>query len=138
MDDGDLANRSPRSRAGLEGGAHCSFPGTRCWVKRSPSTEPASRSSAAWAPWPAAIKDFDDQKIYIPLTTMQELFAMKGENIPQDALTSMQYQPAIKGDDVDAAVPAVHRVIAHNHGFDPSLKDAFDEWDTIHTSASGG
>ena len=26
---------------------------------------------------------------------------------------------------------AVHRVIAERHGFDPSLKDAFDEWDTI-------
>ena len=77
--------------------------------------------------------DFDDSKVYIPLTTMQELFAMKGENIPQDALTSIQYQPAKRGDDVDA-VAAVHKVIAANHGFDPSLKDAFDEWDTIHTS----
>ncbi len=26
---------------------------------------------------------------------------------------------------------AVHRVIAERHGFDPSLKDAFDEFDTI-------
>ena len=77
--------------------------------------------------------DFDDQKVYIPLTTMQELFAMKGENIPQDALTSLQYQPARKGDDI-AAVAAVHKVIGTNHSFDPSLKDAFDEWDTIHTS----
>jgi putative ABC transport system permease protein len=77
--------------------------------------------------------DFDDQKVYIPLTTMQELFAMKGENIPQDALTSLQYQPAKKGDDT-AALLAVHKVIGANHSFDPSLKEAFDEWDTIHTS----
>jgi len=77
--------------------------------------------------------DSDDQRIYIPLTTMQELFAMKGENIPQDALTSLQYQPSAKGQDI-AAVAAVHRVIAANHGFDPALKEAFDEWDTIHTS----
>jgi putative ABC transport system permease protein len=77
--------------------------------------------------------DGDDQRILIPLTTMQELFAMKGENLPQDALSSIQYQPTIKGDSV-AAVAAVHRVIAANHGFDPSLKEAFDEWDTIHTS----
>ena len=26
---------------------------------------------------------------------------------------------------------AVHRVIAERHGFDPSLTDAFNEWDTI-------
>jgi putative ABC transport system permease protein len=74
--------------------------------------------------------DGDNQKVYIPVTVMQELFAMKGENIAQNALSSLQYQPAIKGD-TTAAVPAVHRVIAERHGFDPSLKDAFEEWDTI-------
>ena len=74
--------------------------------------------------------DFDDQKVYVPITTMQELFPLKGENIPEDALTSIQYQPAIKGD-ATAATAAVHRVIAERHGFDPSLKEAFDEWDTI-------
>jgi putative ABC transport system permease protein len=74
--------------------------------------------------------DGDNQKVYVPVTTMQELFAMKGDNVPHDALTSIQYQPATKGD-TTAAVPAVHRVIAQRHGFDPSLKDAFNEWDTI-------
>jgi putative ABC transport system permease protein len=74
--------------------------------------------------------DGDNQKVYLPLTTMQELFAMKGENIARDAVTTLQYQPAIKGD-TTAAVPAVHRVIGARHNFDPSLKDAFDEWDTI-------
>ena len=77
--------------------------------------------------------DFDDQRIYIPLGTMQELFAMKGENLPLNALTSIQYQPTIKGQDV-AAVQAVHKVIASNHDFDPSLKEAFEEWNTIHTT----
>jgi putative ABC transport system permease protein len=74
--------------------------------------------------------DSDNSKVYIPLTIMQELFAMKGDNVPHDALSSIQYQPATKGD-TTAAVPAVHRVIAERHGFDPSLKDAFEEWDTI-------
>jgi len=74
--------------------------------------------------------DFDDQKVYVPITTMLELFAVKGENIPHDALTSIQYQPTTKGDAI-AAIAAVHRVIAERHGFDPSLKDAFDEFDSI-------
>jgi putative ABC transport system permease protein len=74
--------------------------------------------------------DHDDQKLYIPITTMQELFALKGENIARDALTSIQYQPTKKGDALEA-VAAVHRLIAQRHGFDPSLKDAFQEWDTI-------
>lgn len=74
--------------------------------------------------------DSDNQKFYIPLTTMQELFAMKGENIARDAVSSIQYQPTLKGD-TSQAVPAAHHVIARNHGFDASQKDAFEEFDTI-------
>jgi putative ABC transport system permease protein len=73
---------------------------------------------------------YDDEKILIPVTTMLELFPLKGDNIPQDALTSIQYNPSIKNDNTAADI-AVHRIIAQNHGFDPSLKDAFNEWDTI-------
>jgi putative ABC transport system permease protein len=74
--------------------------------------------------------DFDDQKIYVPVSTMQQLFPVKGNNVPEDAITSIQYQPVNKGDAI-AAKAAVHRVIAQRHGFDPSLSDAFQEWDTI-------
>ena len=74
--------------------------------------------------------DYDDQKVYVPVTTMLELYALKGDNIARDALTSIQYQPSTAGD-ATAAVAAVHRVIAERHGFDPSLTDAFQEWDTI-------
>lgn len=74
--------------------------------------------------------DGDNQKLYIPRSIMLELFAMKGENIAQNALSSIQYQPTNKGD-ATAAVIAVHRVIGERHGFDPSLKDAFNEFDTI-------
>ncbi len=74
--------------------------------------------------------DSIDQRLYIPVSTMQELFPYKGDNIPRDALTSIQYQPAKRGDAV-AAVAAVDRVIAQRHGFDPSLTDAFDQFDSI-------
>jgi len=74
--------------------------------------------------------DMDDQKIYVPVTTMQELFPMKGENIPEDALTSIQYQPTSRGD-ATLAIAGVHRIIAARHGFDPALTEGFQEWDTI-------
>jgi putative ABC transport system permease protein len=80
---------------------------------------------------------YDDEKMYVPVTTMQELFALKGENIPEDALTSIQYRPTKKNDNT-AAQAAVHRVIAERHGFDPSLTDAFNEWDTIQESQTIG
>ena len=72
----------------------------------------------------------DNQKLYVPRSIMIELFAMKGANVAHDALSSIQYQPATQGD-ATAAVVAVHRVIGARHNFDPSLKDAFEEWDTI-------
>jgi putative ABC transport system permease protein len=80
---------------------------------------------------------YDDEKMYVPVTTMQELFALKGENIPEDALTSIQYRPAKKNDNTGAQA-AVHRVIAERHGFDPALTDAFNEWDTIQESQTIG
>jgi putative ABC transport system permease protein len=74
--------------------------------------------------------DGDDQRIYIPVSTMQELFPLKGDNVPRDALTSIQFQPTRRGDSV-AAVAAADRVIAQRHGFDPSLTDAFNQFDSI-------
>ena len=74
--------------------------------------------------------DYDDQKVYMPVSTMMELYPLKGDNIAQDALSSIQYQPAKKGDTAEASA-AVHRVIAKRHGFDPAMKDAFNEWDTV-------
>jgi putative ABC transport system permease protein len=73
---------------------------------------------------------YDDEKIFIPITTMLELFPLKGDNIPRDAVNSIQYNPTIKNDNTAADI-AVHRVIGRNHGFDPSLLDAFNEFDTI-------
>jgi len=74
--------------------------------------------------------DYDDRKVYIPITTMQDLFALKGDNVPRDALTSIQYQPSTPGD-ATAALVAVHNLVAQRHGFDPAMKDAFNEFDTI-------
>lgn len=74
--------------------------------------------------------DSDNQKIYIPLTTMLQLFPMVGENIPADAVSSIQYQP-LTDDLNEAAKTDVHRIVAERHGFSPDMPDAFEEWDTI-------
>lgn len=71
-----------------------------------------------------------NQSAYIPLTTMLERFPMKGENIPDDALSSIQYQPRVHGENRQA-VADVHRVIGQRHGFNWNDPDAFDEWDSI-------
>ena len=81
--------------------------------------------------------DGDNQKIYIPLSTMMELFAMTGDNIPRDSVYSIQYQP-VTADLNETAKAEVHKIIGRNHGFDPNVKDAFEEWDTIKSQRTVG
>ena len=76
--------------------------------------------------------DGENQQIYIPLSTMMELFPILGDNVPLDAVSSIQYQPLTEDLNETAKVD-VHRIIAQRHGFDVSNKDAFEEWDTIKT-----
>ena len=81
--------------------------------------------------------DSDNQRVYIPLTTMLELFPLTGENIPRDAVSSLQYQPVTKDDNVPA-VTEVHAIVARAHGFDPHAPDAFEEWDSINSQRMVG
>src|ERR1700757_1935237 len=76
--------------------------------------------------------DFENQKVYIPLSVMLEMFPIKGENIPHDSVTSIQYQPRVKGDNL-IAKQQVHQIVARRHGFDANAPEVFNEWDTIRT-----
>jgi putative ABC transport system permease protein len=81
--------------------------------------------------------DGDNQKIYIPLSTMLELFPITGENVPQDAISTIQYQPTTE-DLNETAKAEVHKIIGERHGFDPSATEAFEEWDTIKSNRMVG
>ena len=81
--------------------------------------------------------DSDNQRVYIPLTTMLELFPLTGENIPRDAVSSLQYQPVTKDDNVPA-ITEVHAIVAREHGFDSHAPDAFEEWDSINSQRMVG
>jgi putative ABC transport system permease protein len=81
--------------------------------------------------------DSDNQRVYIPLTTMLELFPLTGENVPQDAVSSLQYQPTARDDNLPA-IAEVHATVARQHGFDPSAPDAFEEWDSINSQRMVG
>jgi putative ABC transport system permease protein len=81
--------------------------------------------------------DGDNQKVYVPLTTMLELFPITGENIPHDALSTINYQPVTEELN-ETAKAEVHRIVAERHGFDASSKEAFEEWDTIKSNKTVG
>jgi len=73
--------------------------------------------------------DSDNQKLYIPISIMQELFAYKGDNVARDALTGIAYHPTTKGTAPNPSPPSTgDRPAAQLRS---SLKDAFDEFDTI-------
>jgi putative ABC transport system permease protein len=68
-------------------------------------------------------------RIFIPITTMMELFPLKDKNA-EDAVSFINYRP-VRKDLHEEAKREVHQIIARRHGFDPNVKDAFEEWDTI-------
>ena len=75
-------------------------------------------------------RDGDNQKVYVPLTTMIQNYPMKGENIPENSISSIQYQPVSPSLN-ETAKAEVHAIVATNHGFSVDNKEAFEEFDTI-------
>ena len=79
----------------------------------------------------------ENQKLYIPISTAIDNYALVGENIPHDALSGIDYQPTVP-DANEMAKAEVHAILAERHGFDAANKDAFDEWDTIKANRTVG
>ena len=61
---------------------------------------------------------------------MQELFALKGDNI-RARCAHLDSIPAGNEGRCDGRVAGGASRHRARHGFDPSMKDAFNEWDTI-------
>jgi putative ABC transport system permease protein len=71
-------------------------------------------------------------KNYVPFSTMHEFFPPLNAGEDPDVISQINYQPRSRSQH-DMAKQEVHKVVAKNHGFDPSNPDSFDEWDTIKT-----
>ena len=67
-----------------------------------------------------------------PFRTMQEYFRPLNAGIETNVISLINYQPRSRALH-ETAKQEVHKIIARNHGFDPSNPDSFDEWDTIKT-----
>ncbi|MGA9543157.1 MAG: ABC transporter permease [Candidatus Sulfotelmatobacter sp.] len=71
-------------------------------------------------------------KCFMPFTTMREYFRLTNVGEAPDVISMIEYQPKTRALH-EAARQEVHRIVARNHGFDPSNQDSFDEWDTVNT-----
>ena len=78
-----------------------------------------------------------NNRVYIPFSTMHQYFPLTNVGETPDALSTINYQPDTR-EDHDLAKQEVHRIIARNHQFDPSKKEAFEEWDTIESEEMVG
>jgi putative ABC transport system permease protein len=72
--------------------------------------------------------NFLNMRMFVPFQTMREYFPLTVD--VQNAISFINYQPKSRAQH-EAAKLEVHKVIAHNHGFDYRNPDSFDEWDTI-------
>jgi len=73
---------------------------------------------------------------YIPFPVMATYFPIKGEN-HQNSISYIEYQPTVTADHL-LAQAEVHKIVAHNHEFDASDENAYDEWDSIQSSKMVG
>lgn len=69
---------------------------------------------------------------YIPFPVMQANFPIKEEN-HENSISFIEYQPHVTAEH-EIARQEVHKIIGHNHGFDYTDQNAFDEWDSIQES----
>src|SRR6516164_2261219 len=77
-----------------------------------------------------------NNRAYIPFEVMAANFPLKGEN-HQNSISFVEYQPRVTAEH-EIARKAVHMIVGHNHGFDGTDENAFDEWDSIQESKMVG
>jgi putative ABC transport system permease protein len=71
-------------------------------------------------------------RVFVPVETMRALFPLKTEN-SENAVSFINYRPLTKEQHL-VAKQEIHEIIARQHGFNPKLEDAFEDWDTIDSS----
>ncbi|MBV9670998.1 MAG: ABC transporter permease [Acidobacteriales bacterium] len=70
-------------------------------------------------------------RAFIPFPAFKSYWAVKGDNVPTDAVSVINYSPVTR-EDHELAKQEVHHIVARNHGgFDETNEEAFEEWDTV-------
>ena len=75
-------------------------------------------------------------RVYMPLNTMREFFPVKNAHTTDD-INGLNFQPVAR-DLHRQAIDDVHKVIGRNHGFDPNIPEAFEQWDTVESTQMVG
>ena len=70
-----------------------------------------------------------NNRVFMPYSAMHQYFPLKGQE-EEEAVSFLNYRPRVR-EEHTIARDEVRRIVARNHGFDPSNKDAFEDWDTV-------
>jgi len=81
-------------------------------------------------------ENFTNMRGYIPYQTMAQDFPLKTEE-GRGALSLVNFQPRTAAES-ELASAEVKKIIARNHGFDPSDENSFAMWDTIQEARTVG
>ena len=74
-----------------------------------------------------------NSRIFVPIQTMRMFFPLAEWKQSPDAVSFINFRPLTKEMHLEAK-NEVHEIIARQHGFNPKLEDAFEDWDTIEES----
>ncbi|HWX55784.1 MAG TPA: ABC transporter permease [Verrucomicrobiae bacterium] len=80
--------------------------------------------------------NMNNVRLYMPFSTMKMFFPMKTEQTTDD-ISVINLQP-VSRDQHAEALDQVHKIVARNHGFDVSNKEAFEGWDTVQSAETVG
>jgi putative ABC transport system permease protein len=78
-----------------------------------------------------------NSRVFVPFQSMAKLFPVAGESVPPNAISFINYQPRIRGQHL-VSKEEVRKLIARNHGFDHTINEAFQDWDTIESEKTVG
>lgn len=73
-----------------------------------------------------------NMRAYVPFNVMAATFPVQGDS-HENSISFVEYQPRVTAEH-KLAQEDVHKILGHNHGFDPNDENAFDEWDSIQES----
>ena len=78
-----------------------------------------------------------NRRVFIPYQTMRQYFPPRGNNLPEDAVSFINFTPKTR-EMHDQTVADVKKVIARRHGFDWHTDDAFEIWDSVKSNEMVG
>lgn len=82
-------------------------------------------------------QNMTNTRVFLPFQTTHEVFPLKEDRMPDNAISFINYTPTSR-EEHELAANEVKKILARNHQFDASNGDAFEMWDTVQSAEMVG